>query len=125
MSTRTLGTAGTTTFTALKYQRAPNASGTEQMADFATIAQAILDDGQDFPAGDNTGTSPVAGILDYRASTSKGPVPGAFQLNGRLLIPNRGILMVLPGDFVAVDPNTGWPILISAACAAGAGIVHT
>lgn len=33
---------------------------------------------------------------------------------GRLEIPNRGVINVLPGDLVAID-NTGWPILVSAA----------
>jgi hypothetical protein len=73
-------------------------------ADVATIQQAILND-------------LVNGTPIY---------PGAFtSTGGQLYIPNRGLLQVLPGDYVAVDPNTGWPILISKLCAAGAGIVHT
>jgi hypothetical protein len=45
--------------------------------------------------------------------------PGAFSNTGILTIPNRGILQVLPGDTIAMDSATGWPILISAAAAAG------
>jgi hypothetical protein len=40
--------------------------------------------------------------------------PGAFSQNGLLSVPNRGILRVLPGDYVAFDSTTGWPILVSA-----------
>lgn len=39
--------------------------------------------------------------------------PGAFSSNGILYVPNRGELMILPGDVVAID-DQGWPILISA-----------
>ena len=44
--------------------------------------------------------------------------PQAFSANGQLFIPNRGVLNMLPGDYVAVDPTTGWPILISKRAAA-------
>ncbi len=50
--------------------------------------------------------------------------PGAFQNNGILYIPNRGVLKVLPGDYVGVDAN-GWPILISANSIAGTGWTHS
>lgn len=38
--------------------------------------------------------------------------PGAFSSNGLLYVPNRGVLTMLPGDWVGVD-NQGWPILVS------------
>ncbi len=38
---------------------------------------------------------------------------GSFSTNGELFIPNRGVLKIFPGDYVAVD-NSGWPILLSA-----------
>lgn len=41
-------------------------------------------------------------------------VPEAFSSNGRLYIPNRGVLTMLPGDYVAFDTQSGWPILLSA-----------
>jgi hypothetical protein len=47
--------------------------------------------------------------------------PGAFSNTGLLTIPNRGILQVKPGDVIATDPVTGWPILISAAAIAAGG----
>lgn len=50
--------------------------------------------------------------------------PGAFAKNGLLYIPNRGVLKVLPGDYVGVDAN-GWPVLISANSIAGSGWSHS
>jgi hypothetical protein len=51
--------------------------------------------------------------------------PGAWARTGILYVPNRGILKALPGDVVAFDPATGFPILLSAAAAAGASWVHS
>lgn len=50
---------------------------------------------------------------------------GAFQPSGRLVIPNRGVLTVLPGDYIAVDSTTGWPILISAYAIASGPYTHS
>jgi len=47
--------------------------------------------------------------------------PTAYAQVGTLMIPNRGILKCLPGDLIAVDPATGWPILISKGAAAAGG----
>lgn len=97
MATKTLGTAATTTLTALAF------SASDAAADVATIAQGILDD----------------------QNVSHPIWPGAFALTGLLFVPNRGVLKVLPGDFVGFDSATGWPILVSKRAAAGAGWVHT
>lgn len=45
---------------------------------------------------------------------------GSFNRQGQLVVPNRGVLKMLPGDVVAVDPS-GWPILLSAQALAYAG----
>lgn len=37
---------------------------------------------------------------------------GCINTQGQLVVPNRGVLKVLPGDVIAVDPS-GWPILLS------------
>jgi hypothetical protein len=50
--------------------------------------------------------------------------PGAFEQNGLLYIPRRGVLQVFPGDYVGVDPN-GWPILVSKNSIAGSGWTHS
>lgn len=88
MSTKTLGTNANNTLTALKYLAGYNSG--MSAADQATIQNSILND--------LINTNPR--------------VPGAFQ-GGQLFIPNRGILQVLPGDWIGVDA-TGWPILVSA-----------
>jgi len=100
VSTLTLGTNATTTLTALKYLHGMN------VTDLATINAAILNDGQQ-----NAGQK-------YAAPSAKPIWPGAFTTDGRLFIPNRGVLQVLPGDYIGVDAN-GWPILISANAIAG------
>ena len=96
MATATLGTNATTSLTALLNNPVMNPP------DFATIQQAIKDD--------LTNTHPVW--------------PGAYSTHDQLFIPNRGVLKVLPGDYVGVDAN-GWPILVSAYSIATGGWTHT
>jgi len=92
MSTSTLGTNANNTLTSLVFGGAMNTT------DLATIANSIKDD-----------------------LTNGNPVwPGAWAQTGLLYVPNRGVLRMLPGDFVGVD-NRGWPILLSAASAVAAG----
>ncbi len=44
----------------------------------------------------------------------------AAIVNGILYYPGgRGMLKLYPGDVIAVDPNTGWPVLINSASATG------
>jgi len=88
LSTKTLGTNATTTLTAVSFSAAP---ATLSDADFATIRNAIKYDG-------------VEGNAVY---------PGAFSRAGLLYVPRRGILKILPGDYIGID-STGWPILVSA-----------
>lgn len=49
---------------------------------------------------------------------------GGFSLEGKLYVPNRGSLIVLPGDIVAYD-GRGGVILVTKYSAAGASWVHT
>lgn len=100
MATITLGTNAVNTLTAIAFTKGM------AIADIATIAQAILDDTQS-PLGQVQGTPAAKPIW-----------PGAFDSSGRLFIPNRGVLQVLPGDYIGVDAN-GWPILLSANAIAG------
>lgn len=104
MATITLGTASTTTLTALVFS--PAAAPT----DIATIAALILDD-----------TQVVAG------ASGSGPahIFSAVGANMLLNVPNRGQLILRPGDVVAVDSATGWPILLSAVAASGTSYIHT
>ena len=113
MATATMGTTATTSLTALQ---APGsyinlvgvAFGVTALdADIATINQLIKDD-----------------------QNINLPAPGAGQWGwsrqGQLYVPNRGWLKVLPGDYIAVDTQTGWPILVSnRAASANPSWVHT
>jgi hypothetical protein len=94
MATKTMGTAATTTLTAVQWL---GGGGNLLPADIATIQQSILDD--------QTNTNPIW--------------PGAWDTTGMLFVPNRGVLRMLPGDWIAVD-STGFPILLSS-LAAGSG----
>ena len=62
---------------------------------------------EDHNAEDIFGSDPAKDDLGNAHSL----LPGAFQ-GGQLFIPNRGVLIVLPGDWVGVD-SQGWPILVS------------
>ena len=84
MATVTLGTNATNTLTALAWQP------TDAPADFASIRALIKDD-----------LNPAHPIW-----------PGAFTTSGLLYVPNRGVLKILPGDYVGVDAY-GFPILVS------------
>jgi len=96
MATSTLGTNATTSLTSLVN------SPVMVPADLATIQNGIKDDV----------------IITH-------PVwPGAYSYMDLLYVPNRGVLKVLPGDFVGVDTN-GWPILVSAYSIATGGWTHT
>lgn len=96
MATKTLGTAANNTLIALPL-------GGNSAADIATIQLHILND-------------LVNGNPVY---------PQAWAQTGLLYVPNRGVLQARPGDYVAYDPATGWPILLSARAAAGASWVHS
>jgi hypothetical protein len=97
VATITAGTAATTTLVGVQFQKSLSA------ADVASIANNILNP--------DINGSPI--------------YPGAFSLSGLLYIPNRGVLKVFRGDYVAYDPATGWPILLSSQAAAGASWVHS
>ena len=100
MSTLTLGTNATTSLTSLKWSASMNA------ADFATLQQAIKYD-----------SGPQVGVT----------FPGALVKGnaGQLFIPGRGVLSVMPGDYIGVDSTTGWPILVSAKAIASGPWTHS
>lgn len=99
MATKTLGTNATTSLTALQFQ-----PGGMAAADVATIANAIMDD---FATAGGQPSAPVGAGLGSKEKIW----PGAFSSNGLLYIPNRGVLQMRPGDWVAVDAE-GFPFLI-------------
>ena len=104
MATQTLGTATTSSLTAVAFSQTPSILSD---ADLATISYGILDD--------QNVAHPHAVLEGI----------GGLVRQGRLFVPNRGSLLILPGDYIAIDSTTGWPILVSAAAAAGASWVHS
>ncbi len=108
MAVKTIGTNGTTTLNAIQVPSAYAALAISA-ADIATMRNNIFDDiiGVD----GNRNTPPGAQAIAQRIW------PGAIDdalASGVLWIPNRGFLRLFPGDWIAVDPLTGWPILLSA-----------
>lgn len=101
MATTTLGTNATTSLTSLIVK--PGYGSGMSAADIATISNLIRDD--------------QGNVRKY--------VPGAFSANNQLVIPNRGVLKILPGDYVGVDATTGWPVLISALAIASGPWTHS
>lgn len=106
MVTATMGTAATTTLTALKFLPGVGGNGGMAAADYAAINALILPDSANAPT------------LGYKKTFEWGS-------DGMLYLPKkRGFIMMLPGDYIAVD-STGWPIVVSAIAAASASWVHT
>ena len=85
MALNTFGTAANDSLSALQWDEV------SAVADVALIAAGIKDD-----------LNPASPL-----------VPGGFTKNGMLYVPNRGVLKLRPGDWVAID-DTGWPVLVSA-----------
>ena len=98
MAIRTVGTVAATTLQGLLFNTDELATGLSQsgQALMATLMQLIKQD------------------------QNQGPALGeGFSRSGLLFVPNRGYLRAIPGDVVAVDTQTGWPILISGKALAG------
>lgn len=95
MATKTFGTNANNSLTALQYS-----AGADMLdADIATICANIKDD-------------VLSGNL---------VIPGSWSRNGLLYIPNRGVLKLRPGDWIAVDTNSGFPIVVPASVVAAGG----
>jgi len=104
MATITLGTNATTSLTALAFKHGVGvvASGAGMaFADVAALNNAIKND-----------------------QGNAHELVGGFNGNGLLIIPNRGVLKVRPGDYVGVD-SRGWPILLSADTIANGPWTHS
>lgn len=101
MAVKTLGTNANNSITkALKFL--PGYGSGMAPADIATLNNAILND------------------LNRLANV----VGGSFSAGGQLFVPNRGVLTILPGDWVGVD-SRGWPILLSADTIANGPWTHS
>ncbi len=105
MALRTLGTVAQTTLSAVQFGQS---AGYLSDSDLAAI-NALIKPSTDIVYGNAVG----AGVYPY------------LTREGQLWMPGKGFVKVTKGEFVAVDPATGWPIVISASAAAGASYVHT
>ena len=101
MSTVTLGSAATTTLIGVVW------TSSVAQADVRAINGNILDD------------------VNARHPVAQIDGGGGFVREGLLYVPNRGVLTLRSGDVVAYDPETGFPILLSARAYAGASWVHS
>lgn len=101
MALKTLGTAATTTLSAIQWNSVYNVS---DLAALNALIKQQTSQGQ-------------------KGSTTIFPAPTINQ--GGLFVPARGHWRLLEGDWLGVDPVTGDVILITAASAAGASWVHT
>jgi hypothetical protein len=53
-------------------------------------------------------------------------INGGYTQQGVLVLPgNRGVITCKVGDFIGLDPVTGWPIVLSADCAQNGAFTHT
>ena len=96
----------------------------------ATIQPGMLVLAADIPPGTFVAsvTSGTAVVLSQAATGSNAERVAFVRVDSvdlsrqgqQLVVPNRGILKVLPGDVIAID-NLGWPILVSGASIAYAG----
>lgn len=49
-----------------------------------------------------------------------------FSLTGLLYLPGkRGVIQCQPGDYIMIDPTSGWPIVVTAQAITGGGFVHS
>ena len=103
MATGTLGTTAQTSLTSLRI------SSNMAAADVAAIKAIIFRDNN--PAN-NTNPEVARGVFNVDGLTLE--LPGG-----------RGRVLLKTGDVLAVDPTTGWPIVVSQNCATTGAIVTT
>ena len=109
----TLGTANTTSLSAIVWGTMAGISAANFSPNYVQDI-ALLNAKMTYPDQPNAvyseGTT-YEKIIGYAGSGVNAQC-GMIQ-NGMLYIPSRGWLPLLPGDVVAVDANTGWPVLIN------------
>lgn len=116
MALRSLGTNANNSLSAFLV-------GTDDLtpADLALLNNGILGD----PPGYGAWPQVTSAGLVTGTGTNRPHVNQAYVKQGVLIIPNRGRLQLKPGDFIAIDPTTGWPIVVSGDAAANGPYTHT
>lgn len=133
---RVANTASQTGFTAA----VPSSSNTlTSVSSFANVSLGLAILGQGIlPGTFIIGTSTTASTITLSQNTSSaaattatyvcappGSAPGYLSI-GLLQVPGHGSLTVFANDVIAVDPQTGWPILLSKPAAAATNVwTHT
>jgi hypothetical protein len=109
MALKTLGTNATTSLSGFVV-------GTNDViaADVASLLTAIKGDPPGWQFWNTVNTSGVPSSV----GTNRPQINQAYVQTGLLFIPNRGTLQLKPGDVVAWDSTTGWPIVLSGDAAA-------
>lgn len=113
MATRTIGTNANNTLVAIVY---PYLTSAVVANDFGAINALIRDDEPQLFTVNNPGTA--AGGNAVQAAAFHALIPNSLGREGLLHVPNRGVLKVYPGDWIAVDAS-GWPILVAGNAVAG------
>lgn len=116
MALRTLGTNANNSLSGFLV-------GTDDLtvADLALLNNGIRGD----PPGYGAWPQVTTGGLVTGQGTNRPRVNQAYVKQGLLIIPNRGHLQLKPGDFIAFDSTTGWPIVISGDAAANGPYTHS
>ena len=110
MALKTLGTNANNSLTAFVV-------GTNDViaADVATLITQLRADGWQAPTGATTG----------QGITPRARINEPYVRQGKLYVPNRGMLQLRAGDFICWDATTGWPIVVSGDAAASGPYTHT
>lgn len=116
MALRTAGTNATTSLSAFVV-------GFNDLvpADLATLNVQLRAD----PTGWNAWAPVATSGLTSVPGTIRPRLNQAYVKQGMIVIPNRGILQLKPGDVVAWDTTVGWPIVLSGDAFANGPYTHT
>ena len=91
--------------------------------DDITAAQvALLNNGI---KGDPPGYSAPSGQAVQNVGTNRPRIAQAYQRQGKLYIPNRGVIQLKAGDYIVFDSTTGWPAVFSADAIANGPFTHS
>lgn len=86
-------------------------------ADLATMLNQLRGDPPGYLAPGGGAVAPT--------STVRPRLAQAYVKNGVLYVPNRGVLQLRNGDWVAWDTTTGWPIVLSNDAATNGPYTHS
>lgn len=74
--------------------------------------------------GDPPGYGAPSGAVQNVGSV-RPRIAQAYQRQGKLYIPNRGVIQLKAGDYIVFDATTGWPAVFSADAVANGPFTHS